>query len=67
MRQFAALLGLVFALLNVYAAYLLAWSGIRQVSKEILDRGLLFMGGLTVGIFALILVGQCLQLLVSRE
>lgn len=67
MRQIAALLGLIFALLNVYAAYLLGWSGIRLVEKEIFDRGLLIMGGLTVGIFALILVGQCLQLLASRK
>lgn len=67
MKQIAALLGLIFALANAYAAYLLAWSGIRLVEKEILDRGLLIMGGLTVGIFALILVGQCLQLLVSRK
>lgn len=67
MRQLAALLGLIFALANGYAAYLLAWSGMQLVKKEMMDRGLLFMGGLTVGIFALILVGQCLQLLVSRK
>ena len=67
MRQIASLLGLIFALANAYVAYLLAWSGISLVEKEILDRGLLFMGGLTVGVFALILVGQCLQLFVSRK
>jgi len=67
MKQIAALLGLAFALLNLYAAYLLASSGLRQVSKDVMDRGLLFMGGLAIGIFALILVGQCLQLFVARK
>lgn len=67
MRQVAALLGLSYALLNAYAAFLLTSNGIRLVSKEMVDRGLLVLGGLTVGIFALMLAGQCLRLLVSRN
>lgn len=66
MRQVAALLGLIYALLNGYAAFLLTSSGIQLVSKEIMERGLLILGGLTVGIFALVLVGQCFRLLGSR-
>ena len=66
MRQVAALLGLIYALLNAYTAFLLISSGIQLVSKETVQRGLLVMGGLLVGIFALALVGQCLRLLSSR-
>jgi hypothetical protein len=66
MRQIAALLGIIFALLNAYAAYLMASRGLELVSKEMVERGLLVAGGVTVGLFAVILAGQCLRLLVSR-
>lgn len=66
MRQLTAILAFIFAVANGYAAYLLASSGVEQVSKEITERGLLIMGGVTVGLFALLLVGQSLRLLVAR-
>jgi hypothetical protein len=66
MKQVTALLGLSYALLNGYAAFLLTSNGLRLVAKETMDRGLLILGGLTVGLFALLLAGQCLRLLVSR-
>ncbi len=63
MRQLAALLGMAYALLNVYAGFLLASSGVRLGSKAFFDRFLMFSGGTLVFVFAVILAYQMVRLI----
>ncbi len=67
MRQVAAILGLAYALMSLYAGYLLASSGIRLTYKDLDQRLLLLSGGALVLVFALILVYQTVRLMVSKS
>lgn len=69
MRQLVALLGLVWAIGNLYAAYLFVAGGLaaKTAAKGLGQQALLVLGGLIIGLFAASLVWQCVCLGRSRE
>jgi hypothetical protein len=68
-RQLVALLGLVWAALNLGTAYLLASSGWadKTVAKGFMQQLLVWGGGALIALFALALAWRCLALAVSRD
>ncbi len=68
MRQIAAVLGAVWGLANLYAAYLLLSGGLaaKTAAKGVEQQLLMAAGGLLVGLFALLLLWQCGQLFLTR-
>ena len=68
MRYVWSLLGLVYALLNLYVAYLFITSA---VGPRLSEKGVLFqvaplLGGVGLFLFALPLVWNCVRLVTSR-
>lgn len=66
MKYLVALLALAFALVNLYAGYLLASSGYQLVNKAIDQRLMMSTGGAAIILFAAILAYQSVRLVVSR-
>lgn len=66
MKYLVALLALAYALVNIYAGYLLASSGYALVNKAIDQRLMMATGGAAVILFAAILAFQSVRLMVSR-
>jgi hypothetical protein len=68
MRQLVALLGLLYVAGNLLAAYVFVTSGLasKTAAKGLMQQGLLLTGGLLIGLFALLLLWQCLALAISR-
>lgn len=58
-----ALLALAYALLNLFAGFLLAWSGVGLASKALYDRALMLLGGLLIVALALALTYQMVRLM----
>jgi hypothetical protein len=69
MRPMVALLGLLYALGNLLAVYAFITSGLtdKAAAKGASQQALLLSAGLLIGLFALLLVWQCLNLAVSRN
>ena len=69
MRKLVAALGLVWALGNLYAAWLFVAGGVAEKTahKGPEQQALLLLGGLLVGLFAVLLGKQCLALALSRD
>lgn len=69
MRQLVGALGLVWALGNLYAAWLFVAGGLAEKTahKGPEQQALLLLGGLLIGLFAVLLIKQCLGLALSRE
>lgn len=68
MRPLLALLALLWALVNLYVAYLFVVNGFvaKTVQKGIGVMGSLILGGVLIAVFALILVVQAVRLAISR-
>lgn len=69
MRQFIALVGIAFAGANLLVAYTFLMSGFTEkvATKGITQQLLLWSGGALIGLFALLLVVQCVSLAISRQ
>jgi uncharacterized sodium:solute symporter family permease YidK len=68
-RQLAAALGLLWAAGSLVVAYWFVVGGLaaKTASKGLAQQALLLMGGLLIGLFALLLAWQCATLALSRE
>jgi len=69
-RLFVAVLGLLWALANLLASYLMVTSAF--VAKTAIKEGLpaqlaLLLGGVAIEVFAVVLIWQCLRIVVSRD
>ena len=69
MRQLVALLGLLYVAANLLAVYAFVTSGLtaKTAAKGLSQQGLLLSAGLLNGLFALLLVWQCVALAVARS
>lgn len=69
MRQFVALLGLLYVVGNLLAVYVFITSGLaaKAAVKGLSQQGLLLSAGLLIGLFALLLAWQCVALAFSHE
>jgi len=68
-RQLVAALGLVWALGNIYADWLFVVGGLadKTAHKGLEQQALSLLGGLLIGLFAALLIKQCLGFALSRE
>ena len=68
MKFLWALIGLLYALLNIYAGYILvtAGSGAKLAQKGILLQAPPILGGLGLAILALPLIWNCIRLMTVR-
>jgi ABC-type nickel/cobalt efflux system permease component RcnA len=64
-----AILGLLYAVLNVYVAYLLvtAGTGVRLSQKGLLLQAPPVLGGIALALLALPLIWNCLRLVTARS
>lgn len=70
MRLFVAVLGLLWALANLLASYLMVANAF--VAKTAVKEGLpaqlaLLLGGVAIEVFAVVLIWQCLRVILSRS
>lgn len=68
MKQLLVVLGALWALGNLYVAVLFITSGLAEktANKGGVQQALLMLGGLLIGLFALILLRQCVALARSK-
>ena len=68
MKPLVALLGAAWAIGNLLLAYLLLTSGVaaKNIHKGLGVQASLVIGGLVVGVFAVLLLAQALRLLSAR-
>lgn len=69
MRRTAAILGLLWGLLNLLASYLMVTSAFlsKTAAKEgIASQASLLLGGIAIGYFTIVLLRQCVRMLRQR-
>lgn len=69
MKQVVGLLGILWAIANLYVAYLFVVNSqaAKTAAKGVEQQGLLLVGGLAIAAFALLLGAQCVTLALARE
>lgn len=70
MRRFVAVLGLLWALANLLVSYLMVTSAFvakTAVKEGLPAQGALLLGGVTIEVFAVVLIWQCLRVIVSHD